>query len=135
MANIDNSSFNHKLYDLLKVRGYKPTPLNYKNQRVNASQDADVIEFNFIKNDEDYGKVWVSIDDAQTLIVYYDEEQEDSPDVETPGLDYDDTWTGFLKLLKQWAQRKQMSFELSNKDRLGDDMKQREYYKMKKKLG
>ena len=28
-----------------------------------------------------------------------------------------------------------MSFELSNKDRLGDDMRQRDYYKMKEKLG
>jgi hypothetical protein len=135
MANINTSSFNSKLYDLLRVRGYKPVPLNYKNQRVNASEEADVIEFTFKKDDKDYGKVWVSIDDAQNLIVYYDEEQQNSPDVETPGLDYDDTWTGLLKLLKQWAQRRQMSFELSNKDRLGDDMKQREYYKMKEKLG
>ena len=135
MANIDNESFNKKLYDLLKVRGYKPAPLNAQNQRVQASQDADVIEFTFIKDGKEYGKAWVSIDDAQNLIVYYDSEQENSPDNETPGLDYDDTWVGFLKLLKQWAQRRQMNFELSNKDRLGDDMRQREHYKMKKQLG
>ena len=132
---IDAESFNTKLYDLLRVRGYKPVPLNFKNQRVQASQNADVIEFTFMKDDEDYGKVWVSLDDAQKLIVYYDNEQQESPDVQTPGLDYDDTWTGFLKLLKNWAQRRQLSFELSNKDRLGDDMKQREHYKMKEKLG
>ena len=102
MANIDNESFNKKLYDLLKVRGYKPAPLNAQNQRVQASQDADVIEFTFIKDGKQYGKAWVSIDDAQNLIVYYDSEQENSPDNETPGLDYDDTWVGFLKLLKQW---------------------------------
>ena len=135
MANIDNESFNKKLYDLLKVRGYKPAPLNAQNQRVQASQDADVIEFTFIKDGKEYGKAWVSIDDAQHLIVYYDSEQENSPDNETPGLDYDDTWVGFLKLLKQWAQRRQLNFELSNKDRLGDDMRQREHYKMKKHLG
>ena len=132
---IDNESFNRKLYDLLKVRGYKPTPLSAKNQKVQASQNADVIEFTFMKDNKDYGKVWVSIDDAQDLIVYYDNEQEDSPDVQTPGLEYDDTWLGFLKMLKQWAQRRQMSFELANKDRLGDDMKQREHYKMKEKIG
>jgi hypothetical protein len=132
---IDTKTFNAKLYDLLKVRGFKPTPLSAKNQRVQASQDADVIEFTFIKDNKDYGKVWVSIDDAQDLTIYYDSEQEDSPDVQTPGLDYDDTWLGFLKVMKQWAQRRQMSFELANKDRLGDDMKQREHYRMKEKIG
>ena len=52
---IDNESFNKQLYDLLKVRGYKPVPKNAKNQNVEASQLADVIEFNFIKDNEDYG--------------------------------------------------------------------------------
>jgi hypothetical protein len=30
----DNESFNRDLYDLLKVRGYGPVPLDSKNQRV-----------------------------------------------------------------------------------------------------
>lgn len=131
----DNESFNRDLYDLLKVRGYNPVPLDSKNQRVPASQAADVIEFTFTKDGEDYGKAWVSIDDASNVIVYYDEEQQESPSTNTPGAEYDDSWTGFLKHLKNWAQRRQLSFELSNKDRLGDDMRQRDYYKMKEKLG
>jgi hypothetical protein len=131
----DSESFNRDLYDLLKVRGYKPVPLDSKNQRVAASQDSDVIEFQFTKDGEDYGKVWATVDDAQNLVIYYDGEQQDSPSTKTPGVDYDDTWTGLLKFLKMWAQRRQMSFELSNKDRLGDDMRQRDYYKMKEKLG
>ena len=131
----DSESFNRDLYDLLKVRGYKPVPLDSKNQRVSASQDSDVIEFQFNKDGEDYGKVWATVDDAQNLIIYYDSEQQDSPSTRTPGVDYDDSWTGLLKFLKMWAQRRQMSFELSNKDRLGDDMRQRDYHKMKEKLG
>ena len=131
----DNESFNRDLYNLLKVRGYQPVPLDSKNQRVPASQASDVIQFTFTKDGEDYGKVWVTIDDAQNVIVYYDEEQQESPSNATPGVDYDDSWTGFLKHLKQWAQRRQLSFELSNKDRLGDDMRQRDYYKMKERLG
>ena len=131
----DTESFNSELYDLLKVRGYKPVPLNAQNQRVGASQQADVIEFTFTKDGEDYGKAWISVDDASNLKVYFDEEQQESPDTKTPGVDYDDTWTGLLKHLKSWAQRRQLSFELSNKDRLGDDMRQRDYYKMKEKLG
>lgn len=130
----DNESFNRDLYDLLKVRGYDPVPLDSKNQRVPASQAADVIQFTFTKDGEDYGKAWVSIDDAQNVIVYYDEEQQESPSNATPGVEYNDSWTGFLKHLKNWAQRRQLSFELSNKDRLGDDMRQRDYYKMKERV-
>jgi hypothetical protein len=131
----DTETFNSELYDLLKVRGYKPVPLNSQNQRVGASQQADVIEFTFTKDGEDYGKAWISVDDANNLKVYFDNEQQDSPDTKTPGVDYDDTWTGLLKNLKSWAQRRQLSFDLKNKDRLGDDMRQRDYYKMKEKLG
>jgi hypothetical protein len=131
---IDNENFNTKLYDLLKVRGYKPVPLNAKNQRVEASPAADVIEFTFKKDGEEYGKAWVSVDDAQKLVVYYDNEQADSPSGATPGLDYDDTWTGLLKQLKNWAQRRQLSFQLSDADRISDDMRHREYNKMKDKL-
>jgi hypothetical protein len=131
----DIETFNKELYDLLKVRGYQPSPLDSKNQRVPASQEADVMEFTFIKDGKDYGKVWISIDESQNIIVYYDEEQQESPSNKTAGAEYDDTWTGFLKHLKQWALRRQLSFELSNKDRLGDDMRQREYYKTKAKLG
>jgi len=130
----DNESFNRDLYDLLKVRGYQPVPLDSKNQRVPASQAADVIQFTFTKDGEEYGKAWVSIDDAANIIVYYDEEQQESPSNATPGVEYNDTWTGFLKHLKNWAQRRQLSFELSNKDRLGDDMRQRDYYKMKERV-
>jgi hypothetical protein len=131
----DADTFNKDLYDLLKVRGYQPVPLDSKNQRVPASQAADVIQFTFTKDGEEYGKAWVSIDDAQNVIVYYDEEQQESPSSATPGVEYNDSWTGLLKHLKQWAQRRQLSFELSNKDRLGDDMRQRDYYKMKERLG
>ena len=52
----DNESFNRDLYDLLKVRGYDPVPLDSKNQRVPASQAADVIQFTFTKDGEQYGK-------------------------------------------------------------------------------
>ena len=131
---LDTESFNKQLYDLLKVRGYKPVPKNSRNQNVEASQLADVMEFVFMKEGEEYGKAWASIDDANNVIIYYDDEQADSPEGKTPGVEYDDSWSGFLKHVKNWAQRKQLSFELANKDRLSDDMRQREYVKMKEKI-
>lgn len=127
-------SFNNELYYLLKVRGYTPVPLNSQNQRVRVSQEADVIEFTFKKDGTDYGKVWVSLDDSSKVTVYFDDEQADSPDNITPGVEYDDTWEGFLKHLKNWAQRRQLDFDLSNKDQLGDRMRQREYLKMKERV-
>lgn len=131
---LDTESFNKQLYDLLKVRGYKPVPKNSRNQNVEASQLADVMEFVFMKEGEEYGKAWASIDDANNVIIYYDDEQADSPEGKTPGVEYDDSWSGFLKHVKNWAQRKQLSFELANKARLSDDMRQREYVKMKEKI-
>jgi hypothetical protein len=132
---LDTENFNKELYDLLKVRGYQPIPLDSQNQRVPASQEAEVIEFSFKKDGKDYGKVWITVDNGDTIVIYYDEQQQKSPSSPTPGVDYDDSWTGLLKHLKQWAQRRQLSFDLANKDRLGDDMKQREYYRRKEKLG
>lgn len=131
---IDQESFNKQLYDLLKVRGYNPVPKNNKNQNVGTPQEAHVFEFTFKKDGEEYGKSWITIDDAQNVIVYFDSEQSGSPEGQTRGVDYDDSWSGFLEHLKIWAQRKQLDFELANKDRLGDDMRQREYWKMKQKV-
>jgi hypothetical protein len=132
---LDTESFNKELYDLLKVRGYKPIPLDNKNQRVAASQNADVFELTFFKDGKDYGKAYVTLDGSKSIKVYFGEEQEDSPNNPTRGVEYDDTWTGFLKNLKRWGGRRQLGFDLLNKDRLGDDMKQRAYYKNKEKLG
>jgi hypothetical protein len=90
--------------------------LNSKNQRVDAAQAADVIEFTFKKDGKDYGKAWANIDDSKKVIIYFDDEQSDSPSDATPGVDYDDTWTGFLKYVKNWSSRRQLGFELKNKD-------------------
>jgi hypothetical protein len=132
---LDTESFNKELYDLLKVRGYKPIPQDHRGQRVAASQDADVFEFEFIKDRENYGKAWVTIDGSKSVKIYYGEEQENTPNNITPWVEYDDTWSGFLKHVKQWGLRRQLGFDLLNKDRLGDDMRQRKYYKDKEKLG
>lgn len=128
---IDQESFNKQLYDLLKVRGYRPISKNNKNTRVSSPQDAHIFEFEFTKDGESYGTVWTTIDEANSVIVYFDNDQANSPSGKSPGVAYDDSWSGFLEHLKVWAMRKQLNFELSNKDRLGDDLRQREYWKRK----
>jgi hypothetical protein len=123
----DSKTFKKELYDLFKGRGYKPIPLNSQNQRVDVSQEADVIEFQFMKDGKEYGKAWLTLTDGQNISVYFGNDQQSSPNHSTPGVEYDDTWAGLLKHLKRWAQRRQLGFDPLNKDRLGDDMEQRNY--------
>ena len=130
---IDQESFNKRLYDIFKTRGYKPAPKDSKNERTNP-EIADVFEFQFIKDGENYGKAWATIDKTSSLNIYYDDNQAGSPPGQTKGVDYDDSWSGLLKHLKQWALSKQLNFGLHDSDRLGDDMRQRDYYKMKEKM-
>ena len=130
---IDQESFNKRLYDIFKTRGYKPAPKDSKNERTNP-ETADVFEFQFVKDGEDYGKAWATIDKTSSLNIYYDDNQAGSPPGQTKGVDYDDSWSGLLKHLKQWALSKQLNFGLHDSDRLGDDMRQRDYYKMKEKM-
>ena len=130
---IDQESFNKRLYDLLKTRGYKPVSKNSSNESIPHPQDADIFEFQFTKDGTDYGKVWATINKAKSLEIYYDDNIAGSPPGTTPGVDYDDSWTGLLKQLKQWALSKQLSFELKDMSNIGDDMKQRKWHQMKEK--
>ena len=126
---INNESLNVKLYELLKTKGYNPVPMDSKGERTPVAQEADIFKFNFIKDGVNYGEVWVTINNAQNVAVYYDDEVADSPSDNTSGTEYTDSWTGFLNHLKNWSQRRQLSFELKNKDHLANDMAQREYMK------
>ena len=130
---IDQETFNTRLYSLLKTRGYKPVPRDVNNERT-TPQDAEVFEFTFKKGDDTYGLAWITIDQASNLKVYYNDEQSNSPKGKTKGAPFDDSWSGFLRHLKQWAQSKQLSFELQDGDRPGDDMRQRETNKKKEKM-
>jgi len=128
---ISSETYNKDLYSLLKTKGYRPVPLDFKGEKTDPEQ-AVVFEFQFKKDGERYGVSYVTVDNDVT--VYYDDEQTDSPSSPTRDLDYDDTWSGFLKQMKHWAMNKQLGFDLSNKDRLGDDLAQRKYVMDKEKI-
>ena len=130
---IDQESFNKRLYDLLKTHGYNPVSKNSKNERIPVPQEADVFEFTFTKDGEDYGKVWATINKAKSLEIYYGKEVSGSPPGKTPGKDYDDSWSGLIKQLKQWAGNRLLSFDLKDMSKLNDDMTQREWHNMKER--
>ena len=52
---IDQESFNKRLYDIFKTRGYKPAPKDSKNERTNP-ETADVFEFHLLKMEKIMGK-------------------------------------------------------------------------------
>ena len=131
---IQTDTINRSLYDLLTVRYDDVTPLD-SEEKTTAPEEADIFRFTFEKDGESYGKVYVTIDNSRNLVLYYGDEVEDSPDTNTSGTEFTDSWSGFRNMLKQWSQRKQLDFELKNKNHLAKDMAQRSYYKNKENLG
>jgi hypothetical protein len=131
---IQTDTINRGLYDLLTVRYDDVTPLD-SEEKTTAPEEADIFRFTFEKDGQSYGKVYVTIDNSRNLVLYYGDEVEDSPDTNTSGTEFTDSWSGFRNMLKQWSQRKQLDFELKNKNHLAKDMAQRTYYKNKENLG
>ena len=124
----NNSSINNSLFDLLKGKGYSPTMLSTAGKEIPTPDEAEVFQFNFVKDGEDYGKVTLTIDDSSNLIVYYSDDVADS-EKETSTESGDLSWYGLLNQLKRFAQRYQLSFELRNTDNLKSDMAKRDYMK------
>jgi hypothetical protein len=131
---INSESLNRKLYDLLTVRGYNPKPLDVEGKVTPVPEESAVMKFDFVKDDKNYGQVWISIDGSKTLQVYYGDAVADSPSDKTRDASYDDTWTGLIRHLKNWAQRRQLGFELKNENHLESDMAKRSHTAKKEKI-
>lgn len=132
---ITTEDFHSSLYDLLRTKGYQPIPLDSKGKTSPFYPEADVFKFSFIKDGKKYGDVWATVDNGLKLVLYYDDEVSSSPSSDTKGVDVGDSWPALLKHLKRWAQRRQLGFELKNKDHLVSDMQQREFMRKKEQLG
>ena len=131
---INSEALQRKLYDLLDNKGYNPKPMDATGKITPVPEEAAVIKFDFIKDGENYGKVWISIDGSKKLKIYYGDNVSDSPSDNTSGTPYSDSWTGLIRHLKNWAQRRQLSFELRNENHLEADMAQREHMDKKERI-
>jgi len=120
---ISQENFNKNLYNLLKTQGYDPEPLDSKGKTSAVPNEADVFKISIGNKEHAY----VTIDDAQQLKVYYDDSLIEETD--------NSTFRTLTRQLKKWAQRKQLGFELVNRDHLQADMAMREHMKQKEKLG
>jgi len=131
---VKTETFNAELYDLLKSKGYNPKALNSIDKDVNP-EESDVFAFKFIKNGKNLGTGRVRIDDnLGNLILYTNDNLESSPETNTSGTEFTDSWTGFKRHLRKFAKKRRLQFEIRNDDHLHDDMKKRTYMKKKEKV-
>ena len=129
----NTESLNRELFRLLSK--YKPKPLDAEGKSTPIPDEADIFKFEFTKDGEDYGTVYVTLDEDRVLTVYFGDDVADSPDDKTPKLDYDDTWSGLLHQLSAWRMTKGLKgFNTQNKDRVGDDMARRNHMRNKDKI-
>lgn len=129
----NTESLNRELFRLLSK--YKPKPLDAEGKATPVPDEADIFKFEFTKDGEEYGTVYVTLDEDRVLTVYFGDDVADSPDDKTPGLDYDDTWSGLLHQLSAWRMTKGLrGFNTQNKDRVSDDMARRNHMRNKDKI-
>ena len=129
----NSESLNRELFRLLSK--YKPKPLDAEGKATPVPDEADIFKFEFTKDGEEYGTVYVTLDEDRVLTVYFGDDVSGSPSDKTPGLDYDDTWTGLLHQLSAWRMTKGLrGFKTQNKDHVSDDMARRNHMRNKDKI-
>ena len=131
---IHSAALYTQLSSLLSSRGYNPKSLDSSGKAIPVPDEADVIRFDFNKDGKKYGNAWASIDSANKLVIYYGDDISSSPNTNTSGTEFSDTWSGLINHLKNWAQRRQLSFELENESHLESDMAQRTHMKQQEKI-
>ena len=119
----NNETLNSGLFQLLRSRGYQPTMLGTDGKEMPVPEEAEVFQFKFIKDGEDYGPVTLSIDGLHKLVVYFGDNVATSPD------GGDTSWYSLLNHLKRFSQKHQLSFEVKNTDHLKYDMAKRTHMK------
>lgn len=120
---------NNDLFQLLKIKGYDPIPFTSDGKQVPTPNEADVFQFRFTKDGQDYGPVTVTVDGSNDLGVYYSDDVAGSPKSNTDDKESnsgDPSWYQLLKQLKVFAKNHQLGFDLKDQDNLKYDMAKRE---------
>lgn len=128
----NTESLNRNLFELLHSKGLDPTMLSTAGKEIPTPEEAEVFQFNFVKDGEDYGTVTISIDGLHKLTVYFSDEIANSEKEESEAGDV--SWYQLLNQLKKFSQKYQLSFELRNVSNLKHDMAKREYMKKKESI-
>jgi len=127
----NQESINRSLFELLRSRGYAPTLLDTSGKEIPVPEEAEVFQFKFTKDGEEYGTVTASIDGLHKLIIYFGDDVANSEKEDNGG---DDSWYKLLNHLKRFSQQHQLSFEVKNRDHLKYDMAKREHMKKQERI-
>ena len=122
----NQDSLNSELFDFLQSRGYNPSLLDTSGKEIPVPEEAEVFQFDFEKDGENYGTATISIDGLHKLVIYFGDTIANSP--KNDGED-GESWYTLLKQFKRFAQKHQLSFEVKNIDRLKYDMAKRDHTK------
>jgi hypothetical protein len=131
---INQETLNRRLYKVLHNRFKDTKALDSEGDVSPIEDEADVFRFTFTKDGEEYGKVYVTVDNSKTLKIYYDDDVTNSPSSITPGSQYNDTWDGFTEFMKRWAMKNQLGWEPTDKDHLEGDMARRNHVKKQENM-
>lgn len=124
---INNETLNADLFKLLKSNGYEPNMLDSSGELAGVPDEAEVFQFKFRKDGEDYGTVTASIDGLNKLVIYYSKSVADSPKGSASG---DMSWSDLRTLINKWRFSKGIrSFSLKDESDLKYDMAKREHTK------
>lgn len=121
---INQNSVKATIFKFLKTNGYSPTMLDSSGKEMAITDDADVFQFNFVKDNENYGTITIGIDGTGQLTLYFGDEVATSPAASSQ-----DGMPSFHELtsrLRKLTFGKVSKFELSDMDNLKYDMAKRE---------
>ena len=127
----NQESINSSLFELLRSRGLNPTLLDTSGKEIPVPEEAEVFQFKFVIDGEEYGTVTISIDGLHKLIIYFGDDVANS---DKESKNKDDTWYKLLNHLKRFSQQHQLSFEVKNTDHLKYDMAKRDHMKKQEKI-
>jgi len=117
---------NDKLYGLLDSRGYRPDMYDSSGKKVAVPEEAELLQFSFVKDGEDYGRATVTIDGSHRLVVYYNDKIAQSPKA---GSQDSQSWDQLMRHLRKFAINYQLGFERKDVDDLESDMAVRAHTK------
>ena len=100
----NQETINRSLFELLRSRGYAPTLLDTSGKEIPVPEEAEVFQFKFVKDGEEYGTVTLSIDGLHKLVIYFNDDVADSEKEEGS----DESWYKLLNHLKRFAQQHQL---------------------------
>jgi len=146
---MDTQKNSQELYDLLYSNGFKhlnddgklvagPKTTDISGDKT-TPDEAETLEFQFIKDGVDYGPITIAIENDRKMTVYYNDKIANSEKEESHNNDI--SWYSIIRMLKQFRQTRGMSMELKKSDHKAHDFAKRNklkkleegYYPMGKK--